>query len=99
MKLIATNVTQQHGGFHRLSGEVTYDDGTSDTYYFDAPESYELSESGNPWVACLLPLAVTIGEDLEIPLPIDPALVEGARGLTRLWKSWYPHLSTIEVRG
>jgi hypothetical protein len=49
-------------------------------------------------VACLLPLAVTIGEDVEIPLPVDRELFEGAKGLVGLWKSWYPELSPVSVK-
>jgi hypothetical protein len=85
-------------GYNRLSGEVRYADGTADTYWFDTPTSYDPSTSGNPWLACLLPLAVTIGEDVEIPLPIDSELMEGALGLMRLWKSWYPKLSMVAVK-
>jgi hypothetical protein len=98
MRLIATSVTREAGCYNRLSGQVRYDDKSSDTYWFDVPESQEVSDSGNPWVACLLPLAATIGEDIEIPLPVDAELLEGAFGVVRLWQSWYPHLHRIEVK-
>jgi hypothetical protein len=49
-----------------------------------------LSSGGNPWLALLLPFAVTIGEPLELPLPVDPARPEGALALMQIWARWYP---------
>ena len=98
MKLIQTNIEDCSAAARRLVGKVRYADGSNDTYWFEAPSEFKLSTSGNPWVACLLPLAVTIGEDLEIPLPVDRELFEGAKGLMRLWKSWYPKLSMVSVK-
>ncbi len=76
----------------RLVAEVAYDDrrGRPEQYWFDAPEKYadRLSVSGNPWLACLLPLAVTRGEALRLNLPVDPKLLANARRVIEIWASW-----------
>ncbi|MDQ3242137.1 MAG: hypothetical protein M3Q09_00175, partial [Gemmatimonadota bacterium] len=54
----------------RLRADVKYASGESEEYWFDVPQSRaeELSRTGNPWLACLLPLAATLGEPLAIAL-------------------------------
>ncbi len=49
-------------------GEVAYDKREREEYWFDFPELYcdSLTLSGNPWLACLLPLAVTHREPLRL---------------------------------
>ena len=48
----------------RLSGVVRYDDPrggrAEETYWYDVPEAFasSISDSGNPWLAGLLPVAV-----------------------------------------
>lgn len=58
----------------------------------------QLSLSGNPWLMALLPLAMTLGEDMEIAAPVDPLLLEHAQQLQALWKGWYPRLAPVAVR-
>ncbi|MES2306638.1 MAG: hypothetical protein V4558_14100 [Gemmatimonadota bacterium] len=78
----------------RLVGEVVFRDSPSqrEEIWFDVPDSLgdQLSVTGNPWLACLLPLAVTLKEPLELCLPVDPALREGVDALMQVWKGWYP---------
>lgn len=85
----------------RLVGDVAYDDrpGQVETYWFEVPEKYadSLSRSGNPWLACLLPLAVTRGEPLRLCRPIDPVLAANAARLMETWKTWYPHLHVVPI--
>lgn len=85
----------------RLLGEVVYDNGpvVSEIYWFDVPEDCAefISNSGNPWLVCLLPLAVTLGESLRISLPVDRLLLENAEKLMRIWKCWYPRLHIIPI--
>jgi hypothetical protein len=80
----------------RLAGEVTYRGSSRrpEQIWFDVPEAFagDLSTSGNPWLAALLPLAVTLGEPLELCRPVDPALREGAEVLMQVWRTWYPAL-------
>lgn len=85
----------------RLCGEVSYDQKSAvpEVYWLEVSEKYaeHLSESGNPWLACLLPLAVTLGEPLRISMPIDRVLFENAQELMQIWKCWYPHLHIIPI--
>jgi hypothetical protein len=78
----------------RLVGEVRYADSRSETYWFEVPASLkdDLSRSGNPWLAALLPLAAKLGEELRIPLPVDRLLVRNVTELARIWRGWYPSL-------
>jgi len=88
-------------GMVRLCGEIRYDAGHPDTeiLWFAVPHDLAgfLSSSGNPWLACLLPLAATLGERLRLRVPVDQRLVEGARRLNRVWKQWYPNLSEVDI--
>lgn len=81
-------------GWARLSGKVEYQHRTrpAEQIWFDVPGSLGdmLSRNGNPWLACLLPYAVTLGEPLEIELPVDPLLYEGAMAMMQVWDAWYP---------
>ena len=87
----------------RLRAEVRYAVGAvaPEEYWFDVPRAHalELSTSGNPWLAALLPLAAHTGESLRVPLPVDQALFENARQLMRIWQTWYPevHVASIEA--
>lgn len=85
----------------RLCGEVRYDfdPGVTEIFWFEVSEEYQdfFSDSGNPWLVCLLPLAAVLGENLHLSLPVDPLLLENAPGLMRIWKSWFPKLKTIDV--
>ncbi len=78
----------------RLAGEVVYDSTSrkSEWIWFDVPDAHaaELNRTGSPWLACLLPLAVTLGEPLRLGLPVDRALREGVEGLMQVWKVWFP---------
>jgi hypothetical protein len=85
----------------RLVGDVIYDDRRAkpEQYWFDVPEAYgdSLSVSGNPWLACLLPLAVTRGEPLRLCRPIDPVLSQNAARLMQIWVRWYPRLRIVPI--
>src|SRR5687768_3787749 len=88
-------------GRARLQADVRYDTGSvpSEEYWFDVPGTHaaELSTSGNPWLACLLPLAARTGERLRVPLPVDRALLENAERLMRIWQAWYPELAVASI--
>ncbi len=83
----------------RLRADVKYASGESEEYWFDVPQSRaeELSRTGNPWLACLLPLAATLGEPLAIALPVDSALKANSARLISIWKVWYPGLFDVVV--
>lgn len=83
----------------RVLGEVSYRDGGRDAYWFEVDGEFEqaVSRSGNPWLACLLPLAVTLGEPVEIAVPVDEMLYEGAHELMHIWKAWNPKVHVVPV--
>ncbi len=89
----------------RLVGDVVYDDrpGVPESYWFEVREEHaaSLSLSGNPWLACLLPLAATLGEDLRLGVPVDPRLAEGAERIVRIWPEWYrrrfPEIRAVRI--
>ena len=85
----------------RLLGDVVYDDRPREPeqYWFDVPEKYagSLSVSGNPWLACLLPLAVSRGEALRLCLPVDPMLLANASRLMQIWSGWHERLRPIRL--
>src|SRR5512135_307798 len=75
----------------RLVGDVVYDDRAGrEEYWFEVSERHadRLSTSGNPWLACLLPLAASRGEALRVHLPVDPTLLANARRIIEVWASW-----------
>tara|TARA_R110002094_G_scaffold116559_2_gene112421 strand:+ start:5454 stop:5912 length:459 start_codon:yes stop_codon:yes gene_type:complete len=88
MELLRTAITDVTKGVKRLTGIVKYDDGFEDEYWFEYPSNIKISDSGNPWLAALLPLAATLGEDLTINLPVDPRLVDGAGDILRFWNAF-----------
>jgi len=85
----------------RLVGKVSYDDGavSPEHYWFEVPRKYAefLSVSGNPWLVCLLPLAVTLGEAVRLDRPIDRTLLDNVLELMRIWKCWYPRLHIVPI--
>jgi hypothetical protein len=85
----------------RLAASVRYDTGSpeSEEYWFDYPEHLapHLEERGDAWLACLLPLAATLGEPLRINLPVDGALLENMTRLQEIWTCWHPHLRTVQI--
>lgn len=97
MKLTHTTYEQQSDGQHKLSGFIEYDDGTTDEMWFICDDKYTLSDTGNPWLAVLLPLASRLGEDLHIPLPIDQQLLESSEELVSIWSNWYDNMSVVRV--
>ncbi len=88
-------------GYARLCAEVEYDTPgmKPETYWFEVPEKYRrfLSDTGNPWLVCLVPLAAVLGESLKMEMPVDPQLMAGTYEKMRIWKCWYPRLSVIQI--
>lgn len=89
-------------GMVRLLGKVSYETGTvsEEDYWFEVPEQYAdaMSRNGNPWLACLLPVAVTFGEPMRICAPVDSGLVRGVQEIMQVWRCWYPHLRPVEIQ-
>ena len=85
----------------RLVGDIAYDDlpGQIEQLWFDVAEEHApfLSRTGNPWLACLAPLAAKLGEPLRLSLPVDRLLLRNVHELMVIWQSWYPHLHRVEI--
>ena len=102
MKLTKSTIEESTFGNDRIriQGEVVFEHRSErERLWFDFPAEYEgsLSLSGNPWLACLLPLAVKMGEPLQISPCVDPLLLENAKGLMQIWRSWYPSLHIVPI--
>ena len=98
---VEVSASPRGSGFARLRGEVTYDDAAhpAEEYWFDvaSPLPEVLTTSGNPWLACLAPVAATIGEPLRLGPPVDVGLLENIRELLRIWTAWYPNLRPVSI--
>ena len=98
MELLKTDVSDISEDRKRITGFVKYDDGHVDEYWYEYPAHFEISNTGNPWLAALLPMAATIGEDLIINLPVDPHLVNGAEDIMRFWSDHNVGTSVIKIK-
>jgi len=85
-----------------VQAEVVCDDKTipPEVYWIDVPRahSHRLSDSGNAWLTLLLPVAVHLGETLEISSPVDRELFINAHELMRVWNCWYPQLKSVPIQ-
>jgi len=84
----------------RLRAEVTYDSNPSgpEEYWLDVPAEFNaISVTGDPWLAWLAPLAVTLGESLELEVQVSAQLLANAHELVRIWTAWYPQLSPCRI--
>ncbi len=90
-------------GWTRLTGRVAYDaaqDGKrEEAYWFEFPDAYagSITTSGNPWLACLLPVAVEIGEPLVLSRPVDPQMLDFARDRLAIWHWWNPRSAPVRI--
>lgn len=98
---VRTSEAPSAAGRVRLLGEVAYDDRprVREEFWFEVPEEYagSLSLSGNPWLACLLPLAVTLGEPLRLCAAVDPVLLAGAARVMDTWAAWWPKRRPVPI--
>lgn len=105
MKLadIAIAPSPERGGWARLTGQVVYDapqDGKrEEAYWFEFPDAHTdaITTSGNPWLACLLPVAVEIGEPLVLSRPVDPQMLDFAGDRMAIWHWWNPRHVPVRV--
>jgi hypothetical protein len=85
----------------RLSATVSYGlrEVTQEQCWFEFPGAFraEISLTGDPWLACFLPVAMTLGEPLEIEAPVDARLFRSMMEVMAIWKTWYPQLSKVPV--
>ena len=87
----------------RLTGQVRYDkpqDGKdAEAYWYEFPDEYagSLTTGGDPWLACLLPVAVAIGEPLVLSRPVDPQMLDFAGDRMAIWHWWSPRHAPVRI--
>jgi len=87
----------------RLTGHVRYDrpqDGKdAEAYWFEFPDAFagSLTTSGNPWLACLLPVAVDLGEPLVLSRPVDAQMLDFASDRMAIWHWWNPRHAPVPI--
>ncbi|TBR12066.1 MAG: hypothetical protein EPO47_00590 [Rugosibacter sp.] len=84
----------------RVMGVIRWGKGEELRLWVDIPERYieVISETGNPWLVAMLPMAASLDEDIELSLPVDALLLENVRGVMKIWKEWYPELHSVDIR-
>lgn len=97
---IGTQRSPRDAAFCRASALISLD--RPNRHYeiwFDFPDQYSkfIDESGSPWLALLLPFAFLEGHDIDISAPVDPQLLINAKGILRIWSSWYSKSSEIRI--
>ncbi len=96
MRLVDTGVREE-AGRRRSTGTVLFDDGHREEFWFDVPAGAHHDEGGDPWAIALLPLAMTRGESLEVPLPVDSVLLQNLDTLQSIWMAWHAALQFVEL--
>ncbi len=101
MELISVRRELVEAGRVRVTGAVRYDDrpGTTEEYWFEVPAGIadSLSDSGNPWLVALLPMAAALGEPLRVPLPVDRLLLRNLREVMVIWRVGSPRLRVVPL--
>lgn len=95
-----TSVSPETAGNLRSTGLVRWGKTEEFVLWVDVPARYGecLATSGNPWLIAMLPWAASLGEDIELSLPVDALLLENVQGILAIWKEWYPELHRIAIR-
>lgn len=101
MRLLSTKIlpSPDTKGYSRIEGLLEWRNDHRFLLWVDVPIQYAdfLSDTGNPWLAAMLPLASSIGEDIELLIPVDALLFENAQGVLSIWQDWYPELKRVSI--
>lgn len=101
MKLLSTKLFQSPDaeGYFRIKGVMEWNEGRRFELWVDVPSQYAdfLSDTGNPWLAAMLPMASSIGEDIELSIPVDALFLENSLGILAIWQDWYPELKRVNI--
>jgi len=102
MRLIdlETGVSPETIGNIRQTARILYSTDQTLSLWVDVPEVYaeSLSATGNPWLLAMLPMAASLGEDIEMSLPVDALLLENVKGVLAIWREWYPELHDVHIQ-
>jgi hypothetical protein len=84
----------------RRAANILFSDNQILSLWVDVPEAYaeSLSDTGNPWLLAMLPMAASLGEDIELTLPVDALLLENVKGVLAIWREWYPELHDVRIQ-
>ena len=96
---VFSEVVGDQGGV-KVTGMIRYDDGRDLPIWVEVPAELAtaISQSGNPWVVAMLPIAASLGECIETTLPVDQALLENLQAILRIWTEWYPELKEVAFK-
>ena len=98
---IGVSPAPDSAGYARLEARVAYDDPalSAESFWIEVPDTYadSLSPNGNPWLACLMPLAMQRREALHVDASVDAALLDGMADVARLWTAWFPPMRPVPV--
>ncbi|GGC96069.1 hypothetical protein [Undibacterium terreum] len=101
MRLLDVTITPspRTPGYTRSTGSIAYDNGEQLQVWVDVPDAIAagLSDSGNPWLIAMLPMAATRHENIELSLPVDGLLKENLGAVLRVWVDWFPDLAEIAI--
>ena len=83
----------------RRTARISYCADQTLDLWVDVPAAYaeSLSETGNPWLLAMLPMAASLGEDIELSLSVDALLLENIKGVLAIWREWYPELHDVQI--
>ncbi|GGC96076.1 hypothetical protein [Undibacterium terreum] len=86
-------------GFTRITARIVMDIEEEMSLWVDVPDELKdgISDSGNPWVIAMLPIAAARHENIQLSLPVDALLLENLRGISKIWSGWYPELSEVAI--
>jgi hypothetical protein len=93
----------ERAGWTRLTGDVRYGSPQNgrreERYWFDFPDrvAASMTDGGDPWLACLLPVAVELGEPLVLRRPVDPTMLDSARERMAVWHWWNPSHAPVAI--
>ncbi|MBI5860856.1 MAG: hypothetical protein HZB64_01525 [Rhodocyclales bacterium] len=96
---LETGVSPETTKSIRQTAKISHGDNQTIILWVDVPEAYAegLSDTGNPWLLAMLPMAASLGEDIELALPVDALLLENVKGVLALWREWYPELHDVRI--
>lgn len=105
MKLVEIDIgpSPAYPGRTRLSGIVRYDEArggpVEEVVWYEVPAAFggDFSDSGNGWLAFLLPIAVASNEPLVLSRPVDARFLDGAADLMRAWREVYPDIRPVPI--
>lgn len=87
-------------GYCRLECDVVYDNGEGEMLWVEVPTELDIdAQSADPWIAMLIPLAFTLGENIVTEAPIDTVLLENIRALQAVWSMWDKRHGSVEIHG